>query len=163
MPAVRNAIQRLQNLAGQPIANQDNYEASPFSQVISLLHLTLPPQPPHAPIESPWPEPPGLEQALANFLRQTPRLQSELTLILKAGDLNCLESEPLSRVFHIPPIFFLECLANLEFEIKRRKRMTGTPKQLVASLAERTSNSQSSVNIYHLRVPEAELAGRFDL
>lgn len=26
---------------------------------------------------------------------------------------------------NIPPIFFVECLADLEFEIKRRKRMTG--------------------------------------
>ena len=64
---------------------------------------------------------------------------------------------------NIPPIFFVECLADLEFEIKRRKRMTGTPEQLVASLAERTPDSQSSVNMYHLRVLEEELAGRFDL
>jgi hypothetical protein len=64
---------------------------------------------------------------------------------------------------NIPPIFFVECLADLEFEIKRRKRMTGTPEQLVASLAERTPDSQSSVNMYHMRVLQEELAGRFDL
>lgn len=64
---------------------------------------------------------------------------------------------------NIPPIFFVECLADLEFEIKRRKRMSGTPEQLVASLAERTPDSQSSVNMYHLRVLQEELAGRFDL
>ena len=64
---------------------------------------------------------------------------------------------------NIPPIFFVECLADLEFEIKRRKRMTGTPEQLVASLAERTPDSQSSVNMYHLRVLAEEISGRFDL
>jgi hypothetical protein len=64
---------------------------------------------------------------------------------------------------NIPPIFFVECLADLEFDIKRRKRMTGTPEQLVASLAERTPDSQSSVNMYHLRILEEELAGRLDL
>jgi hypothetical protein len=64
---------------------------------------------------------------------------------------------------NIPPIFFVECLADLEFEFKRRKRMSGTPEQLVASLAERTPDSQSSVNMYHLRVLEEELAGRFYL
>ena len=41
--------------------------------------------------------------------------------------------------------------------------MSGTPEQLVASLAERTPDSQSSVNMYHMRVLEEELAGRFDL
>ena len=64
---------------------------------------------------------------------------------------------------NIPPIFFVECLADLEFEIKRRKRMTGTPEQLVASLAERTPDSGSSVNMYHMSVLQEELAGRFDL
>ena len=64
---------------------------------------------------------------------------------------------------NIPPIFFVECLADLEFEIKRRRRMTGTPEQLVASLAERTPDSGSSVNMYHMAVLREELAGRFDL
>lgn len=64
---------------------------------------------------------------------------------------------------NIPPIFFIECLADLEFEIKRRKRMSGTPEQLVASLAERTPDSQSSVNMYHMRVLEEEMSGRFHL
>lgn len=64
---------------------------------------------------------------------------------------------------NIPPIFFVECLADLEFEIKRRKRMSGTPEQLVASLAERTPDSQSSVNMYHMRVLEEEMSGRFHL
>jgi hypothetical protein len=64
---------------------------------------------------------------------------------------------------NIPPIFFVECLADLEFEIKRRKRMTGTPEQLVASLAERTPDSGSSVNMYHVSILQEELAGRFDL
>lgn len=63
---------------------------------------------------------------------------------------------------NIPPIFFVECLADLEFEIKRRKRMTGTPEQPVASLAERTPDSESSVNMYHMSVLQEELAGRFD-
>ena len=64
---------------------------------------------------------------------------------------------------NIPPIFFVECLADLEFEIKRRKRMKGTPEQLVASLAERTPDSQSSVNMYHIGVLQEELSGMFDL
>ena len=64
---------------------------------------------------------------------------------------------------NIPPIFFVECLADLEFEIKRRKRMTGSPEQLVASLAERTPDSGSSVNMYHMSVLKEELAGRFNL
>jgi hypothetical protein len=60
-------------------------------------------------------------------------------------------------------IFFVECLADLEFEIKRRKRMAGTPEKLVGSLAERTPDSESSVNMYHMSILEKEMTGGFDL
>jgi hypothetical protein len=68
MPAVREAITSIQKLAGEPVANQNPYESWPFDEVISLLHLPLSstgPQPA-------WGEPAGLEQAIGNFLRQTP-------------------------------------------------------------------------------------------
>lgn len=72
MPAVRGAIQTIQKLAGQPVADQMPYESWSFDEVISLLHLTLSPAAPGGGIQSPWEEPPGLEEALAEFLRYTP-------------------------------------------------------------------------------------------
>jgi len=59
----------------------------------------------------------------------------------------------------ITPIFFVECLADLEKDIRTKS----TPEQLVGSLADRTPEMQSSMTVYHLDVLRAELSGRFDL
>lgn len=59
----------------------------------------------------------------------------------------------------ITPLFFVECLADLEKTIRSRS----TPEQLVGSLALRTPESQSCVTVHHTRVLGGELAGRFDL
>src|SRR5579872_3324532 len=60
----------------------------------------------------------------------------------------------------ITPLFFVECLADLEREMVR---MRGTPEQLVGSLAERTPDSQSVMNVHHMNILRAELAGQFNL
>lgn len=61
---------------------------------------------------------------------------------------------------NITPLFYVECLADLE---RKMVRMKSTPEQLVGSLAERTPDSQSSANVYHLRILQGELLGKFDI
>lgn len=60
---------------------------------------------------------------------------------------------------NITPLFFVECLADLEKAIRSRS----TPEQLVGSLATRTPESQSYPNLHHATILRAELAGHFDL
>lgn len=60
----------------------------------------------------------------------------------------------------LTPLFFVECLADLE---RRMVRMGGTPEQLVGSLAERTPDMQSVMNVHHMQILRAELAGQFNL
>jgi hypothetical protein len=60
----------------------------------------------------------------------------------------------------ITPLFFVECLADLEKQIRKSK---STPEQLVGSLADRTPESQSYPNIHHITVLNAELSRQFDL
>src|SRR5258706_399966 len=55
----------------------------------------------------------------------------------------------------ITPLFFVECLADLEKSISS----TSTPEQLVGSLADRTPESQSMPNVHHLRILKRELTG----
>jgi hypothetical protein len=59
----------------------------------------------------------------------------------------------------ITPLFFVECLADLEKAI----RSNSTPEQLVGSLADRTPESQSYPNVHHMTVLKAELSRQFDL
>jgi hypothetical protein len=61
---------------------------------------------------------------------------------------------------NIVPIFFVECLADLE---KEMVKMKCTPEQFVGSLATKTPDSQSSANVYHLEILKGELSGQFDL
>ena len=61
---------------------------------------------------------------------------------------------------NMTPLFYVECLADLE---RKMVRMKSTPEQLVGSLAEWTPDSQSSANVYHLRILQAELLGKFDM
>ena len=58
----------------------------------------------------------------------------------------------------ITPLFFVECLADLEREMRR---MRGTPEQLVGSLAERTPDCQSVANLHHMEILKGELSGQF--
>jgi hypothetical protein len=60
---------------------------------------------------------------------------------------------------NITPLFFVECLADLEKAI----RSNSTPEQLVGSLATRTPESQSYPNVHHATLLRGELAGKFDL
>jgi hypothetical protein len=60
----------------------------------------------------------------------------------------------------LTPLFFVECLADLE---RRMVRMRGTPEQLVGSLAERTPEMQSVMNVHHMQILKAELSGQFNL
>jgi hypothetical protein len=60
----------------------------------------------------------------------------------------------------ITPLFFVECLADLEREMRRMK---GSPEQLVGSLAERTPDCQSAANFHHMAILKAELSGQFNL
>lgn len=60
----------------------------------------------------------------------------------------------------ITPLFFVECLADLEREMFRMK---GTPEQLVGSLAERTPDCQASANVHHMDILKGELSGQFSL
>ena len=59
----------------------------------------------------------------------------------------------------ITPLFFVECLADLEKELSS----TSTPEQLVGSLADRTPDSQAYPNIHHMEILNAELSRQFDL
>jgi len=59
----------------------------------------------------------------------------------------------------ITPLFFVECLADLEKTIRSKS----TPEQLVGSLADRTPESQSYPNVHHMTILNAELSRQFDL
>jgi hypothetical protein len=59
----------------------------------------------------------------------------------------------------ITPLFFVECLADLEKKISSNS----TPEQLVGSLADRTPESPSYQNVHHMTVLNAELSRQFDL
>ncbi len=61
---------------------------------------------------------------------------------------------------NIIPVFFAECLADLERDMGRMK---GTPESLVGALATRTPDSQACGNVFHMRILEGELMGKFDL
>jgi hypothetical protein len=58
----------------------------------------------------------------------------------------------------ITPIFFVECLADLE----KQMRSNSTPEQLVGSLANRTPED-GTLTIHHLDVLRFELAGEFSM
>ncbi len=59
----------------------------------------------------------------------------------------------------ITPLFFVECLADLEKAIRSKS----TPEQLVGSLADRTPEGQSSPNVHHMTILKAELSRQFDI
>jgi hypothetical protein len=61
---------------------------------------------------------------------------------------------------NIPPVFLVECLADLE---RDRRLMKSTPEQLVGALAEKTPDMQASANVFHLDILKSELMGKFDL
>src|ERR1700679_670843 len=61
---------------------------------------------------------------------------------------------------NITPVFFAECLADLERDMGRMK---GTPESLVGALATRTPDEQAVGNVFHTHLLEGELIGKFDL
>ena len=63
---------------------------------------------------------------------------------------------------NIVPVFFAECLADLERDMQRMKSK-GSPESLVGALATRTPDSQACGNVFHMRILEGELMGKFDL
>jgi len=62
-------------------------------------------------------------------------------------------------VSNITPLFFVECLADLEKAIKSRS----TPEQLVGSLATRTPEAQSCANVHHITILQGELTRQYAL
>ena len=60
---------------------------------------------------------------------------------------------------NITPLFYVECLADLE----KQMRSNSTPEQLVGSLADRTPEAQGMPNVHHLSILRAELSRQFDL
>jgi hypothetical protein len=60
---------------------------------------------------------------------------------------------------NITPLFFVECLADLEKSIRSRS----TPEQLVGSLADRTPDAQACANIHHMTVLHGELSRQYEL
>jgi hypothetical protein len=60
---------------------------------------------------------------------------------------------------NITPLFFVECLADLEKAIRSKS----TPEQLVGSLADRTPEAQGNANIHHMKILHAELMRKFDV
>jgi hypothetical protein len=63
---------------------------------------------------------------------------------------------------NIVPVFFAECLADLERDMRLAKSK-GSPESLVGALATRTPDSQACGNVFHMRLLEGELMGKFDL
>src|SRR5258706_2111748 len=59
----------------------------------------------------------------------------------------------------ITPLFFVECLADLEKAIRSKS----TPEQLVGSLADRTPEAQSAPNVHHMTMLKGELSSQFDI
>jgi hypothetical protein len=59
----------------------------------------------------------------------------------------------------ITPLFFVECLADLE----KRISSNSTPEQLVGSLADRTPDSQGYPNVHHMEILKGELSRQFDM
>ena len=60
---------------------------------------------------------------------------------------------------NITPLFFVECLADLEKAIRSRS----TPEQLVGSLADRTPDAQACANVHHKTILAGELSRQFDI
>ncbi len=86
------------------------------------------------------------------------------TLIFDKSSLESLnldEAVLLEQLYSsvITPIFFVECLGDLEKHI----RSNSTTEQLVGSLADRTPECECHVTVHHLDVLRAELSGRFDM
>jgi hypothetical protein len=75
--------------------------------------------------------------------------------------LNLDEAALLDHFFRstITPLFFVECLADLEKQISSKS----TPEQLVGSLADRTPDSGAVPNVHHSTILKMELLGRFNL
>jgi hypothetical protein len=61
---------------------------------------------------------------------------------------------------NLPPVFMVECLADLE---RDRRLMKSTPEQLVGALADKTPDMQVSANVFHLDILKSELSGKLDL
>lgn len=75
--------------------------------------------------------------------------------------LNLDESVLLDNFYrsNITPLFFVECLADLEKSI----RSNSTPEQLVGSLANRTPEMNASSNVFHIKALRGELRRQHDL
>ncbi len=63
---------------------------------------------------------------------------------------------------NIVPVFFAECLADLERDMQRAKSK-GSAESLVGALAAKTPDSQACGNVFHIRILQGELSGQFDL
>ena len=75
--------------------------------------------------------------------------------------LNINEAALLDHFYRctITPLFYVECLADLEKSLRSKS----TPEQLVGSLAIRTPEWNSAANVHHLNVLKGELSRSFDI
>src|ERR1035437_186343 len=86
------------------------------------------------------------------------------TLIFDKSSLESLNLDEAVLLDHfymcnITPLFYIECLADLE----KLTRSKSTPEQLVGSLADRTPDAQAYPNVHHLSILDRELSRRFDI
>jgi hypothetical protein len=101
---------------------------------------------------------------MAKCLKESSSMASGPVLIFDKSSLESLnldEAVLLDNFYrsNITPLFFVECLADLEKSIRSKS----TPEQLVASLAIRTPEMNASSNVFHMKALAGELGRRHDL
>jgi hypothetical protein len=101
---------------------------------------------------------------MAKCLKESLSMASGPVLIFDKSSLESLnldEAVLLDNFYrsNITPLFFVECLADLEKSIRSKS----TPEQLVASLAIRTPEMNASSNVFHMKALAGELGRRHDL
>jgi hypothetical protein len=102
---------------------------------------------------------------------QSPRPEAKIyasgggtSLIFDKSALESLNIDEAALLDHfyrctITPLFYVECLADLEKAIRSKS----TPEQLVGSLAIRTPEWNSTANVHHMNVLKSELRRSFDI
>lgn len=105
------------------------------------------------PLQPPWPE-----ETLYASAGGTSLVFDKSSL----QSLNIHEAALLDHFYRctITPLFYVECLADLEKSIIRSN---STPEQLVGSLAMRTPEWNSAANVHHMRILQGELGRQFDI
>ena len=108
---------------------------------------------PAVPVEPPWPK------------KQLVVSGGGASIVFDKSTLEALNTDEAALFDNfyratITPLFYVECLADLSRATARSK---GTPEQIVRSLAKRTPEWNSTANVHHMTVLQAELSRSFDL